>query len=235
MRLITQERERGQNLAKTVVEGKSFDSELLHPLQLLFIEVLKFIPEKKYFKKSDFWTFVLTWREVHLHQGPCNGTSIRSQLGVACPGKRFLNGDTKKGKYEDSTSSLRRNQTNSVYDILPSFCALPRVTAPQKIRSIMRVLKAETKKIIIWFLQSWIPTVVVVPGEILPVDEQVVILVELPELAVDDVEVLVAEEVGHLKEFHESSSLRIEGIHSRNGIFGWKRKLYRFSGLDLDN
>ena len=61
MRLITQERERGQNLAKTVVEGKSFDSELLHPLQLLFIEVLKFIPEKKYFKKSDFWTFGLLY------------------------------------------------------------------------------------------------------------------------------------------------------------------------------
>ena len=77
----------------------------------------------------------------------------------------------------------------------------------------MRVLKAETKKIRICFLQSWIPTVVVVPGEILPVDEQVVILVELPELAVDDVEVLVAEEVGHLEEFHESSSLRIEGMH----------------------
>ena len=99
----------------------------------------------------------------------------------------------------------------------------------------MRVLKAETKKIRICFLQSSIPTVVVMPGEILSVDEQVVILVELPELAVDDVEVLVAEEVGHLKEFHESSSLRIQGIHSRNGIFGWKRKLYRFSGLDLDN
>ena len=69
---------------------------------------------------------------------------------------------------------------------------------------------------------------VVVSSEVLPVYEQVVVLVELPELAVDDVEVLVAEEVGHLKEFHESSSLRIEGIHSRNGIFGWKRKLYRF-------
>ena len=76
---------------------------------------------------------------------------------------------------------------------------------------------------------------VVVSSEVLPVYEQVVVLVELPELAVDDVEVLVAEEVGHLKEFHESSSLRIDGIHSRNAIFGWKRKLYRFSGLDLDN
>jgi hypothetical protein len=40
--------------------------------------------------------------------------------------------------------------------------------------------------------------VVVVSCEILPVYEQVVVLVELPELAVDDVEVLVAEEVGHL-------------------------------------
>ena len=37
------------------------------------------------------------------------------------------------------------------------------------------------------------------PGEILPVYEQVVVLVQLPELAVDDVEVLVAEEVGHLE------------------------------------
>ena len=78
-------------------------------------------------------------------------------------------------------------------------------------------------------------TVIIVSGKVLSVDEQIMIFVELPELAVDDVEVLVAEEVGHLKEFHESSSLRIDGIHSRNAIFGWKRKLYRFSGLDLDN
>ena len=39
---------------------------------------------------------------------------------------------------------------------------------------------------------------VVVSSEVLSVYEQVVVLVELPELAVDDVEVLVAEEVGHL-------------------------------------
>ena len=39
---------------------------------------------------------------------------------------------------------------------------------------------------------------VVVPGKVLPVDEQVVVLVQLPELAVDHVEVLVAEEVRHL-------------------------------------
>ena len=39
---------------------------------------------------------------------------------------------------------------------------------------------------------------VVVSSEILTVYEQVVVLVELPELAVDDVEVLVAEEVRHL-------------------------------------
>ena len=54
---------------------------------------------------------------------------------------------------------------------------------------------------------------VVVSSEVLPVYEQVVVLVELPELAVDDVEVLVAEEVGHLWmrnshwEFYESSSM----------------------------
>ena len=39
---------------------------------------------------------------------------------------------------------------------------------------------------------------VVVPCKVLPVDEQVVVLVQLPELAVDHVEVLVAEEVRHL-------------------------------------
>ena len=39
---------------------------------------------------------------------------------------------------------------------------------------------------------------VVVPRKVLPVNEQVVVLVQLPELAVDHVEVLVAEEVRHL-------------------------------------
>ena len=39
---------------------------------------------------------------------------------------------------------------------------------------------------------------VVVPGQVLPVDEQVVIPVQLPELAVDHVEVLVAEVLRHL-------------------------------------
>ena len=39
---------------------------------------------------------------------------------------------------------------------------------------------------------------VVVPRKVLPVDEQVVVLVQLPELAVDHVKVLVAEEVRHL-------------------------------------
>ncbi len=39
---------------------------------------------------------------------------------------------------------------------------------------------------------------IVVASEVLPVDEQVMVLVELPELAVDHVEVLVAEEVGDL-------------------------------------
>ena len=39
---------------------------------------------------------------------------------------------------------------------------------------------------------------VVMPRKVLPVDEQVVVLVQLPELAVYHVEVLVAEEIGHL-------------------------------------
>ena len=39
---------------------------------------------------------------------------------------------------------------------------------------------------------------VIVPRQVLPVDEEVVVLVKLPEFAVDDVEVLVAEEVGDL-------------------------------------
>ena len=41
-------------------------------------------------------------------------------------------------------------------------------------------------------------TMIIVPGEVLPVDEEVVVLVQLPELAVDDVEVLVAEELRDL-------------------------------------
>ncbi len=39
---------------------------------------------------------------------------------------------------------------------------------------------------------------VVVSGEVLFADEEIVIRVELPELAVDDVEVFVREEVHHL-------------------------------------
>ena len=71
-------------------------------------------------------------------------------------------------------------------------------------RSIIRVLIAE-KRILLkhsqigkWGAVSLSRTVVVVSGEVLSVDEEVVVLVELPELAVDDVEVLVAEEVGDL-------------------------------------
>ncbi len=41
-------------------------------------------------------------------------------------------------------------------------------------------------------------TMVIVPGQVLPVDEEVVVLVQLPELAVDDVEVFVAEEISDL-------------------------------------
>ena len=41
-------------------------------------------------------------------------------------------------------------------------------------------------------------TVVIVPGQVLRVDEQVVVGVQLPELAVDDVEVLVGEELRQL-------------------------------------
>ena len=43
------------------------------------------------------------------------------------------------------------------------------------------------------------PTMVIMSCQILPIDEKIVIFIELPELAVDDVEVLVAEEVGHLE------------------------------------
>ncbi len=41
-------------------------------------------------------------------------------------------------------------------------------------------------------------TMVIVPGQVLPVDEKVVVLVQFPELAVDDVEVFVAEEISDL-------------------------------------
>jgi hypothetical protein len=40
--------------------------------------------------------------------------------------------------------------------------------------------------------------VVIVPGKVLCVDEQVMVSVQLPELAVDDVEMLVGEELGQL-------------------------------------
>lgn len=35
-------------LAEAVVEGKSFDAKLFHSLQLLFIEILKFVPDDKH-------------------------------------------------------------------------------------------------------------------------------------------------------------------------------------------
>ena len=41
-------------------------------------------------------------------------------------------------------------------------------------------------------------TMVVMSGQVLPVYKEVMVLVQLPELAVDHVEVLIAEEVGHL-------------------------------------
>ena len=43
-------------------------------------------------------------------------------------------------------------------------------------------------------------TVVIVAGKILPVNEQVMVLVKLPELAVDHIEVFVAEEVSDLQD-----------------------------------
>ena len=52
---------------------------------------------------------------------------------------------------------------------------------------------------------------VVVPRKVLPVDEQVVVLVQLPELAVDHVEVLVAEEVRHLSQ--QTSETQLTKIH----------------------
>ena len=38
-------------------------------------------------------------------------------------------------------------------------------------------------------------TVIVVPAKVLSVDKQIVILVQLPKLAIDDVEMLVAEKI----------------------------------------
>ena len=46
--------------------------------------------------------------------------------------------------------------------------------------------------------QPFILTMIVVPGEVLPVDEEVVVLVQLPELAVYHIEMFVAEKVGDL-------------------------------------
>ena len=41
-------------------------------------------------------------------------------------------------------------------------------------------------------------TMIIMPCQVFSVDEEVVIFVEFPELAIDDVEVLVAEEVSDL-------------------------------------
>ena len=46
--------------------------------------------------------------------------------------------------------------------------------------------------------QPFILTMIVVPGEVLPVDEEVVVLVQFPELAVYHIEMFVAEKVGDL-------------------------------------
>ena len=35
------------DLAEAVVEGKSFDAKLFHSLQLLLVEILKFVPDNK--------------------------------------------------------------------------------------------------------------------------------------------------------------------------------------------
>ena len=52
--LLKERKQRGlSHLTKTVVEGKSFDSELLHSLQLLLVEVFQLIPRKKRISKSD--------------------------------------------------------------------------------------------------------------------------------------------------------------------------------------
>ena len=41
-------------------------------------------------------------------------------------------------------------------------------------------------------------TVIVVTGQVLFIDEKIMIFIELPELAVNDIKVFVAEEVGNL-------------------------------------
>ncbi len=41
-------------------------------------------------------------------------------------------------------------------------------------------------------------TVIIVSGQIFPIDEEVVVFVQFPELAVDDVKMFVAEEVRNL-------------------------------------
>ena len=57
-------------------------------------------------------------------------------------------------------------------------------------------------------------TVIVVPAKVLPVDEEIVVLVQLPELAVDDVEVLVGEEVRDLVDV----LLLVEGREHRQEV-----------------
>ena len=41
-------------------------------------------------------------------------------------------------------------------------------------------------------------TMVIVPRQVFSIDEEVVVFVKLPEFTVDDVEVLIAEEIGDL-------------------------------------
>ncbi len=55
------------------------------------------------------------------------------------------------------------------------------------------------------------PTVVSVSGEVLHVNDEVVVCVQFPELAVDDVEVLVGEIVCDLREREEGWSAHKEG------------------------
>lgn len=71
-------------------------------------------------------------------------------------------------------------------------------------------------------------TVVVVPGQVLRIDEQVVVRVQLPELAVDDVEVLVGEELRQLVDvcllLQESHVLPDTPQNCQRGLQGAERK-----------
>ena len=85
-------------------------------------------------------------------------------------------------------------------------------------------------------------TVIVVPAKVLSVDKQIVILVQLPKLAIDDVEVLVGEEVRYLvdvlllvegRQYREE--VRLAQLGNRNAARPGAVHAIKYAGYHLKN